>query len=119
MSNRYEYSQVNASAQVTNESASADIITNPGSAVYICIERVVFSVYEAAVGGGGICELKDTNGNVIYTINVDGVKDVTLDFGDDGLKKGPGVGLQAALSGASVKQASVSVAVSGHLTFRA
>ena len=119
MSNRYEYKQVNASAQVTNEAAAADLITNPGSVTYICVERVVFSVYEAAIGGGGICELKDTDGNVIYTINADGVKDVTFDFGDEGLKKGPNVGLKAQVSGAATKQASVSIAVSGHTSFRA
>ncbi|TAL13928.1 hypothetical protein EPN95_04545 [Patescibacteria group bacterium] len=118
MSNRYEYPQINAAGQATNEGASVDLVSNPGSTMFVYIEKLDLSVFKAASGGGGIAEVKDTDGNVIYTISVDGVKDIPLDFGEEGLKVGPGVGIQLAVSGAQSEQASVSAALSGHLAFR-
>jgi hypothetical protein len=118
MSNRYEYPQISATGQVTNDSASLEVVSSPGSVTYLTIERVNFSVFEAASGGGGICELKDTDGVVLYTFNVDGIKDIHLNFGDEGLKIGPDKGLQFVVSGASTKQASVSIAFNGHTSFR-
>lgn len=118
MSERYEYPQVSASGVVNNETASLDLVTNPGSAMFVYIEQLTMSVFIAASGSGGIAEIKDTNGGVIYTINTDGVKDINLEFGEEGLKVGPGVGIQLVVSGAQTKQASVSAALTGHLAFR-
>lgn len=118
MSDRIEYDQKNGFGIASNGSATVNLIANPGSVIYLSLEKVVISVFEAAVGGGGIFELKDTNGDVIHTISTDSVKDVPLDYGDEGLKIGPGVGLDGTVSGAATTQASVSVAVTGHLTFR-
>lgn len=118
MSNKYKYQQISATGQVTNAEASLEIVSNPGSDIYLSIEKVNFSVFEAAIGGGGICELKDTDGNVLYTFNVDGVKDIPLDWGDEGLEIGPGKGLQFVVSGADTKQASVSIAIHAHISFQ-
>lgn len=118
MSNKYKYQQISATGQVTNAAASLEIVSNPGSDIYLSIEKANFSVFEAAIGGGGICELKDTDGNVLYTFNVDGVKDIPLDWGDEGLEIGPGKGLQFVVSGADTKQASVSIAIHAHISFQ-
>lgn len=117
MSSKYQYSQINESGIVTNEAASLELVANPGSARYIKMEKFAISVYEAAQGGGGTLEIKDTLGNTIYKMNVDGIKDFSIDFGDEGREVGPGVGLQAQVANAATKQASVSVAVIGHTTF--
>lgn len=118
MSNRYEYPQVNVAGQVTNTDASLDLVTNPGTDMFVCIERLSLSVFVAASGGGGIAEVRDTDGNIIKTINVDGVKDISFDWGDEGLKIGPNVGIQVSVSGGQTKQASVSIGLAGHLSFR-
>lgn len=119
MSSRYEYSQVNKTGIVDNDTdAHIDLVANPGSTMFVYIERLSLSVFVAAAGGGGIAEVRDTDGNIIKTINVDGVKDVVFDWGDEGLKVGPNVGIQVSVSGAQTKQASVSVALAGHLAFR-
>src|SRR3990167_2669790 len=106
MSSRYEYPQVSVSGQATNEDASVDLVSNPGSTMFVYIEKLDLSVFKASSGGGGIAEIKDTDGNVIYTINTDGVKDISLDFGEEGLKIGPNLGIQLAVSGAQSGQAS-------------
>lgn len=118
MSNRIEYPQVSSSGVATNDDASLDLVSNPGTTMFVNITRINISVYEAAAGGGGVAEIKDTDGNIIYKINADGVKDISLNYGYEGLKKGPNVGVQVVVSGAQTKQASVSVAIMAHLSFR-
>jgi hypothetical protein len=118
MSDRVQYPQVNFAEEVTNDSASADLVSNPGETMYVYLERAVISVFQAASGGGGYVRLQDTDGNNIHTINADGVKDVTLDFGTEGIRLGPNVGLQLITAGAQSKQASASISGSGHLSFR-
>jgi len=118
MSSRYEYSQVSGTAELTNSQASSTLVENPGSTVYLYVESLAISVWRAAVGGGGIVRVQDTNGNSVFTVSGDGVKDVGLDFGSEGLRLGPGVGLQAVTANAQGEQASASVAMSGHLAFR-
>ena len=119
MSNRYEYAQVNAAGIVNNDEAGAvDLVENPGTGQYIYIEKLTVSVYEAAEGGGGIVEILDTGGGVVWRVNADGIKDVALTFGEEGLRVGPGVGIQATVSGAQTKQASASVSLTGHIGFR-
>lgn len=118
MGNRYEYPQKNSTGLVTNDDASLMLIANPGLTMFVNIININISVYEAAAGGGGVLEIKDTNGGIIYKMNVDGVKDFNLDWGEEGLKVGPNVGVQATVSGAQTKQASVSVSIAGHVSFR-
>lgn len=118
MSNKYKYQQISATGQVTNDAASLEVVSNPGSELYLSLESINFSVFAAAIGGGGICELKDTDGDVIYTFNVDGIKDIPLKFGDEGLEIGPNKGLQFVVSGADNKQASVSIAIHAHTSFQ-
>ena len=114
MTTRFDAPQLQVVGQVTNAAASLDLVTEQGSDTYIYLEKVNFSVWLAAIGGGGVCELKDTDGNIVYKFNVDGIKDPALDWGDEGLRIGPGVGLQAVVSGAANAQASVSISLNGH-----
>lgn len=121
MSDKYEYPQINAIGQVTEDAASLELIPNKHGPrevsydLYLYIERIHLSVYRAAIGGAGICELKTIDGDVVYTINVDGVKDINIDWGDEGVKvsdtKDPG--LQAVVSGGGT-QGSVSIGIAAH-----
>lgn len=110
------YVQLANVAVITHDDASVDIIPNPEQGLYLYVEKAIISVYEAAIGGGGILELLDTDGDPFYRLNVDGVKDLLLDFGAEGVKVGSviNLGLQAMLSGADT-QASVSLAITAHL----
>lgn len=119
MSNPIKYPQFNAKGEVTNEAASLDLVASPGTAMYLNIERITISVYRAAVGGGGIVRLLDTNGNILYTTNADGVKDIPITWGDEGLQIGPGVGIQLITANAQGEQASASCVILGHKTPRA
>lgn len=118
MANRYENMVVSAASEVDNSSGSATLVEAPGPTLYLWIERLNISVSKAATGGGGEVIVQTTAGTVIYRVNADGVKDVPLNWGDEGLRVGPGVGLQAVTANAQGNQATASVAVSGHLAFR-
>lgn len=118
MSSRYEYPQFNATGTVNNEEGALEIVANPGSSIYLYVEKISISVFVAAVGGGGIVRVQDTSGTNIWTVNADGVKDVTLSFGEEGIRVGQGVGLVAVTADAGGTQASASVGVTGHLAFR-
>lgn len=118
MSSKYEYSQFNGSGEVSDEAGSVDIVSNPGSVTYLNIERGSISISRAADGGGGYVRIQDTLGNVIYTVSADGVKDFPFDWGDEGKQIGPDVGIQVITAGAQNSQATASVVVNGHRTFR-
>ena len=118
MSDRHQYQQVNAVGDVTNSSAQIDLASNPGSATYLNVERLVISVYKAASGGGGYVRVQDTVGNPVFTVPADGVGVYPMDWGDEGFQVGPDIGLQAIVAGAATEQASASVAFAGHKTFR-
>lgn len=118
MSSRYEYGQVSVAEDVSNSEASVDLVSDPGDTVYLYLEKLNISVYRAATGGGGIIRVQDTDGGVIWTASADGVKDILLDWGTEGLKLGPGLGLQVIVANAQGEQASASVGVKGHLAFR-
>lgn len=117
----HEYLQLNATGIVDEDNASLQIIpATHGLAgskydLYLYVEKIVFSVYKAAVGGAGICTIQSNEADIIWTINVDGIKDVTIDWEDEGVKVGTvkDIGLQAVLSGADT-QASVSIGVTAH-----
>ena len=121
MTRQHEATQIHNYGEVTNDSASLELVAAApiGSGHYLYIEKLHFSVYEPAIGSGGIFEIKDTSGNVIYTINADGVKDLNFDYGENGIKlKTANVGLQIVVSGGQTKQASVSVMFKGHIDNR-
>ena len=111
-----KYTQLSGTAILTHDNAAGNIIPNPKQNLYLYIEKLVISVYEAAIGGDGVLEISDTSGNVFWRLNVDGVKDFELDFGTWGKKVSEdiNVGMQAMLSGAGT-QASVSIAIMAHL----
>lgn len=117
MSNKYDYPQVNEVGEVTNDDASLEIVEAPGEGLYLFIERLNISVYEPGQSGA-MLRIQDTNGESKYTINAEGVKDISLDFGDEGYRLDANVGLQVVAYGSQGEQASVSVALSGHLSFQ-
>ncbi len=121
MSSKYDYSQVVNTGIVDNTDASLNLVssTDVHSDRYLYIEDIDISVVEAAAGGDGILEIKEEDdGEIIYTLNVDGVKDIHLKFGDDGKQLTLGKGVQFVVSGASLKQARVSVLLVGHYSYK-
>jgi len=116
MSNRAQFTQAYGYGEVTNAAADIELLAAPTGNVYLYIEKLTVSVYEAAIGEGGICQIIDTNGKVFKTINTDGVKDVNFDWGNYGIRlDDTNIGLRAVVSGAQTKQASVSITMKGHL----
>lgn len=121
MSKQHEFTQIHAYGEVTNDDASLELVTAAQVAGdhYLYIEKLHLSVYEPAIGSGGIVRVRDTLGNPVCTINVDGVKDFSLDFGEYGLRlANANVGLQVVVSGGQTKQASVSVILKAHIDNR-
>ena len=116
--NRNYFIPIEGIGYIEEEDASAELCSLPvyDPDMYFYLEKLNFSVSVASIGGDGVCEIRDTRGNVVWSINTDVVKDVTLNFNDDGvkLKNQPIEGLNASVSGADT-QASVSVAVVAHL----
>jgi len=108
------YTQLNGYAFVDDDNASARVIETKDLNLYFYVEKIVVSVYKAAEGSGGILEFADAVGTVFYRTNVDGVRDLPLDFGMEGIKVGKTSGIHVLLSGAD-KQASVAVLMTGHL----
>jgi len=119
MDKRAKYTEVTGTGIVEEDAASLEIVSpDTGTTdVYLYIEKMYFSVFKAAAGGGGILEIKDTDGEVFFTVNVDAIKDVPFDFGEEGIRISDtkNVGLQAVVSGAAT-QASASVAVICHFS---
>ena len=113
---RISYPQFSAEGEVRNESASLDLVPVQGTDTYLKIEYLAISIIRAATGGYGLVRLQDTLGRPIYTTNADGVKDLVLEFGEEGLQVGPGVGIQLVTQNAKGEQASASCAIKGHKT---
>ena len=113
------YRQANGYGAVTNDDASLDVIAGKtGTGIYLHIENIAFSVYEQAEGGGGWFRIQGTEGSVIYTADADTVKDFTLNWGEEGVAIAENEGIQIVVGGGQTKQASVSVAISAHWSFR-
>lgn len=118
MSTKYKYPQWTCAGNVDNDNAEFTIQDRPGEDQYVHIEKLDVSIYKAAQGSAGKLRLQDNLGETIHTINVDGVKDISFDFGEDpGLKIGPDKAVQAILYGAGGDQAAVSIIANGHTSF--
>lgn len=117
MSERARYTQIYAYGTATNDNAALSLTEarTEAGAGYLYIEKLSLSCYKAASGGGGICELRDTSGNTIFTWSVDGVQGFpSLDFGPYGYRvEKQYAGLDIVLSGAN-EQASVAVMLKAH-----
>lgn len=122
MSNKYDYPQIERSGSVDNDSARYlfRTATDISEGWHIFVETIHISVYEAAIGGGGILEIRDIEGGdvFLYKMNVDGVKDITLNFGDAGIRTGTNGMGEIILHGAETKQASASIHWTGHKSFQ-
>ena len=107
-----DYDRLTTRAELTDNNISATMITNVVDNMYLYVDRIVLSVYEAA-DGGGILQILDSDGGTIWKTNVDGIKDLVIPFGDKGTKIGMNQGAQAILVGASL-QASVCLSLEYH-----
>ena len=105
--------QLTVSAILTDDNASVSMIPTATDDMYLHIDKLILCVYGAA-DGAGILRILDDDGAEIWIMNIDGVKDIVLPFGDKGITVGQTQGAQAMLSGANV-QASISLALVYHL----
>jgi len=119
MSTKYKYPQVEIFASIDNDAASVDLMDAPGETQYNHIEKLMVNIHQAAKGGGGKLRFQDDRGTVIGpVIDVNGIKDFTLDFGEDpGLKVGPNLAIQAVTYGAAIEQAKLYLNGVGHTSF--
>lgn len=113
--NKDGYPFVTGVGSVTQDSASLDLIAEATHNLYTYVERISYTVYKAAEGGSGVLEIKDTEGEIFWTIPVDKIHNDVIDFGDEGVKASTvkNVGFQAVLSGAET-QASVNIGMGVH-----
>lgn len=106
---------ISGSGYVSNSNAAVALISNSKATTGLSITNVMISVTEAAIGGGGILEIR-AGGVPFLTFDVNAVGIVPIgDFGD-GLDVTPGVDIDAVVSGAQEKQASVNVAIVAYAT---
>jgi hypothetical protein len=119
MSDSYKYPQLENTVVVDNDTAAGqDVFETKGATQRIFLERGTLSVFVAAVGGGGQIDIVDTSGNSYYSADVDEIKSLQFDWGDEGRQVTQGDGVQVVLSGAGTTQASVSCTIAGHYTTR-
>ncbi len=110
-----KFDQLTVWATLTDSNISApNLIPATADDTDLTIDKIMISVYEAAIEEGGLLEILDSNGVNIWTVNVSSIKEPEFNFGERGLIVGKNVGAQAFLSGAST-QASVSLAVVYHI----
>ena len=117
MSNKFMYPQMSAYGTVTNADASNQLIAAKTD-MYLCVEHITFSIYEQAEGGGGLFRIQGTEGTIVYISDADAVKDLPIPWGPEGVELPVGEGLEIIVYGAQTKQASVSIAVTAHRSFK-
>jgi len=115
--------------EVTNEAASLELVTaaevigsthttSTPDSKYLHIEKITFSVYAGAVGGGGLFRIQSTEGTVIFTIDANNpYPPITLDWGKEGVSLPVNEGIQIVVYNAAITQASVSVSFVGHISY--
>ena len=116
MSKDYEFPELNRTVIVDNETGMQPVIAE-SSGYYQYAKRIDYAVFEPSVENG-IMEIRNTNGDVLWTVNTDGVQVHHLEWGDTGYEVATGDELQVLVSGSVERQASVSVKVSGYKSFQ-
>ncbi len=99
---------------LTHDDAEQDLFKLCADDMYYRIKSMVISVYKAAQGEGGILEILDGDGNSAWTVPVDSVYCLPIDFGAKGLYVGKNTSVHAVVSGAE-NQASIWLQVTGYL----
>jgi len=114
--------------EVTNDDASLELVTASEVTVnidrfrsdtrYLHLEKITFSVYSGAEGGGGLFRIQSTEGTVIFTIDANNpYPPITLDWGPNGTCLPANEGLQIIVYNAAITNASVSVSFVGHISY--
>jgi hypothetical protein len=117
--NRTLNPHVSGYGEVSNSNAALTLVPasviGGSSKTKIHPTNIIVSVITAAVGGGGILQLRNTNGTVFMAVDVNsvGVKP-SITLGREGIDVGEGVGIDAVVSGAVTTQATVWIAMSGY-----
>jgi len=119
------YPEVRVYGELTNDDASIDIITGTTSLPsgstsysytmqYLCVEKLAYSIHKPAKGGGGKWRFQDQDDNILWETDVNGVKEISLDFGEDGVPWPFETTIQTIVHGAAGDQASLWFNLTGH-----
>jgi len=100
--------------ELDHDNSSATVHKACSDNLYFRVKELHMSVYEASAEGG-ILEILTTEGELVWKTYVDVKKDLSVPFGNNGVKVGQNTGIQAILSGATT-QASVSLCVIAQLS---
>jgi len=119
MSDRYLYPQVIAYAHLDNEDPELTIVEGSDDGIttqWLRVENMALSVDEAAKGGGGKLRIygEGSTASTFWEFDVNGVKDITLNFGQEGIPYPFKSDVKAILYGAQEEQASVYFGFYGH-----
>ena len=118
MYTKYDYPPINTVGEVNNDAGSLEIVS-ASTGMKIHINKIVMSVHEPAVGGGGKLRVQDTLGSEIFTIDANSVKEFEVNFGEpEGYEMDRSVGIHVIVYGATIENASASVAISGYKSFQ-
>lgn len=124
MSEKYLYPKVLAYGELTNDNPEMTIVRESTTILpaevyvqYLRVDNISLSVYQAAKGGGGKLRFFDqaTTQSSLWEIDVNGVKDINLPFGEEGVPWPFERDIKAILHGAGVEQARVWLSVEGHI----
>lgn len=113
--NRYSNENKTNYCELSDDNAS-EVIAAGIENKYLNINNIQLSVFKAAVGGDGILELReDLTNTILFTWNVDSVKEPALFF-ENGLKLPQDAGAELVISGAVVSNASISAVIEYYYT---
>jgi hypothetical protein len=118
MSQRYLYPQIIAWGLLTNDSPELTIVLGSDDEItyqYLRVERINFSIYQAAKGGGGKLRFQDQDGSIFWEADVNGVKDISMDFGQEGMPWRFKEDIKALVCNAITEQAKLWLHVEGHI----
>jgi len=122
---KYGYPEVRVYGQLTNDNAVIDIIAGTvniptgstsysNTMQYLCVEKLTYSIYKPAKGGGGKWRFQDQDGNTFWETDVNGVKEISLSFGEEGIPWPFESRIQSIVHGAAGEQASLWFGLEGH-----
>ena len=124
--NKWGCRNIIAYGQLTNSTPELTIVTGStniptGSTSYsdtlqyLRVTNLNYSIYQAAKGGGGKVRVQDQAGNERWHFDVNGVKEISYDFGEEGMPWEFERDIKFVLYGAADEQAKLWISVNGHI----
>ena len=124
--NKYGCRNILAYGHLTNDTPELTIVTGttniPSGSTswsdtvqYLRVTNLNYSIYQPAKGGGGKVRFQDQAGNERWHFDVNGVKEISQDFGEEGVPWEFEQDIKAIVYGAADEQAKLWISVTGHI----